>query len=338
MRRYLKTSAEAVNGHAIVTPSLIPTHTLEVLIGGLKRQRKCYRRQLRQCQKKATESAVHDLRIEARRLLALFDLLGPFLAAGRLPKAQRELKSHLDTFDELRDTQVQLASVEKLRDRFCAAGDFESFLKKRQGRLSRRTLKAANRLRNQPLAKRVAAIRSDCCKWLNRFGPGLASPILVRGLARAFGAAAKLKHQINPADTRSIHRTRIAFKRFRYMVESLAGQVPWANERLLASLRRYQKRMGDVQDAEVLRRAFDKFARKKELEARPVEQFARELLRRRQGFIVRYLASAAGLEQFWPPAHHSTRAKTGRAAPLPPRRLGRNRPLALRSLTKSRTS
>ena len=47
-----------------------------------------------------------------RRLLSILELLGPFLATGRLQQACAALKRHLDTFDELRDTQV----AEVIRD------------------------------------------------------------------------------------------------------------------------------------------------------------------------------------------------------------------------------
>src|SRR5260221_8758584 len=75
---------------------------------------KRYRKRLRQCQRKFSEEAVHDSRIETRRLLSLMELLGWFLGGDHLKKARRILKHHLNTFDELRDTQVQLIFVGRM--------------------------------------------------------------------------------------------------------------------------------------------------------------------------------------------------------------------------------
>src|SRR5216684_2765050 len=92
-------SPGTVNGHpADVTGAgdLAPG-TLEALSLSLKKRWKCYGKQLSRCQRKLSERAVHDLRVEARRLLSLLDLLAPFLVSGRFTKAQTALKRHLDT-------------------------------------------------------------------------------------------------------------------------------------------------------------------------------------------------------------------------------------------------
>src|SRR5258708_2576008 len=89
--------------------------TLRYLEASLKALWKRYRKDLERCQDKFSEKAVHDSRVATRRLLSLVELLRPFLAQGRLNKVRRALKRHLDTFSDLRDTQVQLLSLAKLR-------------------------------------------------------------------------------------------------------------------------------------------------------------------------------------------------------------------------------
>src|SRR5215469_13465442 len=63
----------------------------------LKSQCKQYRKQLRRCQKKFSEKAVHDSRVAARRLISVVELLAPFLPPARVKKIERLLKQHLDT-------------------------------------------------------------------------------------------------------------------------------------------------------------------------------------------------------------------------------------------------
>ena len=79
-----------------------------LLAVALRGQWKRYQRALERCHACFTEKAVHDSRVESRRLEAKLQLLKIF-APGRLFKrGQQAIEEHLDCFDRLRDTQVQL--------------------------------------------------------------------------------------------------------------------------------------------------------------------------------------------------------------------------------------
>src|SRR5690348_11063461 len=92
----LSAAEEDNNGgtHSSQEPGLA-ADTVRLLSRTLKRQWKCYRQQLRQTKSDFSEKAVHDLRIEARRLLSLLDLLQPFIPARPVRKARRKLKCQL---------------------------------------------------------------------------------------------------------------------------------------------------------------------------------------------------------------------------------------------------
>jgi CHAD domain-containing protein len=273
------------------------------------------------------------LRVEARRLLSLLDLLSPFLTPGCVAKAQAALKCHLDTFDDLRDAHVQLEAVRSLRKDFSAARQFFRFLKKRETKLCRWTSKHSKKLRYKSLARLIAVCRRDTRIADERYSSPRANTMLLYGLTGAFGATTRLKNRIKPDDTHSIHCTRIAFKKFRYMVEALAGCLPWADERFVERMRRYQGLMGDIQDAQVLLHAFEKFCRKEKIEARPAAQFTQELLRRRQNLIATYLSAADRLLEFWPPGfpnikatRHRVTVRTRRQRKLTAGSVGRTAP------------
>ena len=118
---------------------------------------------------------------------------------------------------------------------------------------------------------------------------------------RAFVRTRQRWTQIRPQDAQTIHRTRVAFKKFRYMVEALGDFLPWLTDNHLAGMRHYQSMMGEIQDAEVLLRTLDKFLRKQETMPEAAGQFREELLRRRQRLIRVYLGAAEQLLEFWPP-------------------------------------
>ena len=289
--------------------------TLRKLAGSLKDQWKRYRKQLRQCQRKVSERGVHDLRVETRRLLSLLHLLSPFLASGRLSKAETALKCHLDAFDDLRDIQVQLIAVRKLRKSFSAAQQFYRFLKKREARFCRSTRKHSRQLRCKPLSRCIAACRQDVRSGQKHADSPNANTLLVGAVTRAFNTAKKFRKNIDRNDPHTIHCTRIAFKKFRYMVEALAGCLKWADKSLLEQMRQYQGMMGDIQDAHVLLLAFERFFRKESLDPKPASKLTHELLRRRQLLITKYIAEADRLNDFWPPLKQTAQIAYRRVVP-----------------------
>ncbi len=309
------------------------------LAGALKRQCKCYRKELKRCQRKFSENAVHQSRVETRRLLSLLELLVPFLPGARLDKIRTGLKRHLDTFDDLRDAHVQLQLLRKWHCPYPEAKAFERHLRKCEKRFDRRTRKDIKRIKTKRLGKWIAACReelrmpvvaattgTDGAGFSRSAGspgvPARSDPVslippqirdsLFHSVDAAFQNALDHKNRIDPERTKTIHRTRIAFKKFRYMVEVLAGFWPIASSRRLAAMHAYQTLMGDVQDLEVLLRAFDKFSKKKELESFPgsgarkrgssaPRTFRDELFRRREQLNQHYLSKAGLVYSFWPP-------------------------------------
>jgi inorganic triphosphatase YgiF len=79
-----------------------PVQTADVLqhLGeSLNTQWRRYRKRLRRCQGQFSQDAVHDVRVETRRLLSTIELLGAFIPERDIQKVRRALKRHLDTFD-----------------------------------------------------------------------------------------------------------------------------------------------------------------------------------------------------------------------------------------------
>lgn len=313
-------------------PGLAPD-TLPLLAASLKKQCQRYRKQLRKCQHKFSGNSVHDLRVRARRLLSLLDLLAPFLQARRLKKLQCALKRHLDIFDDLRDIQVQISAVRSYRQEFPAACCFHQFLKKRESRLGRSTCKKARRLRSKPLGKLLQRAADDLNEQIHQSSPAETIPLFIHTVDQAFALAKTRKDRIDPADPHSIHCTRVAFKKFRYVVEALKDRWPGAEEDVFRKMHDYQALMGDIQDAEVLLRSFQKFARKKRLGALQGLEFERALHDRRERRIKKYLAQADELLGFWPLSGETfargPMAVNRRAAR---RGTGRGRPAAKKSL------
>lgn len=278
----------------------LPAETVPHLQRTLRSQWKRYRKELKRCQRNFSEPSVHEFRVVTRRLLAMVELLGGLMAEGRFEKVQRVLKRQRDLFDELRDTQVQLATVSRLRRAFPAARPFHAYLAKREQRLIRRTRRDIKHLKTRRLSELMSGCRQEVARQYGTMTPPRANARVRRAVDRAFARTARLRAGIDREDTQTIHRTRVAFKKFRYMIETLAGCLPWASPRFLEALRHYQTMMGDIQDAEVLLAAFGKFLSKQKLDPEAPSRLLAELLRRRQRLIEAYLEAADHLLEFWP--------------------------------------
>ena len=273
----------------------------------LQTQWRRYRKQLKRCQRKFSEAAVHKSRVETRRLLATVELLCAFFPERDIKKPRRALKNHLDSFDKLRDTQVQLVYVEHLLRTNPAARRFCAWLREREDRFVCESRKAVKGIRTRRLGKRIAGLQSELEELRKETKPERAFSMAQGAIQLAFARVVQCCRHVTAEDTGTIHRTRIAFKRFRYMVEALAPLLPAVTDQHRQAMRGYQSMMGDIQDVEVLVATLEKFIRHGN-EDTYTERLHIEFTKRREQLIRVYLNAAGKLQQFWPlqPASNPT--------------------------------
>lgn len=216
-----------------------------------------YRSELKRCQDEVTEEAVHDLRVATRRLLALIDLLRAVAPHPRLRKLRRTLKDQLNDLNGLRDTQVMLIAVSESLDDFPEIEFFQKFLHKREKRLLRSTGKAIKSFKHSGFSKRMATIRKKILKKKLNTVP---DSQLLQAADDQFGVVLHRYHHVDPSNPATIHRMRVAFKKFRYIVEIIRPLIPTLPEENLNPMHDYQSAMGNIQDAEVMLSTFQDFA------------------------------------------------------------------------------
>jgi CHAD domain-containing protein len=194
-----------------------------------------------------TPERVHNLRVALRRLRAAARLFGNGKAVRR---ADAELRSFQATLGGLRDLQVQLAGLSRLRRKLPAeeAGVVMQV---------RTTLGAAR-------AASVNAVRAALKRWSKRGARALGgleglSPKgrlgghrvrerLVRqleGLEESAGAA------LTDPGPRPMHQLRIAVRRFRYALEYLEPAMPGETAEIRAELVPLQTTLGDLHDLDI---------------------------------------------------------------------------------------
>lgn len=228
------------------------TEAKQLLLDALETRWKKFRAELKTCRKEFSEEAVHDLRVATRRLLALFDLLRSVLNHIRIQKIRRALKDQLDDLDDLRDTQVMLADISEFIQEIPSLQKFQERLQKSEKKLLRKTRKRIQSRDISQLAKRV--------KKLSAMLADLPAELLREQIFTAtderFARVLQTHDAIDLENIPSIHKLRIAFKKFRYTIEivnPLITNFPAANFERMHS---YQSMMGDIQDLEVASQTF----------------------------------------------------------------------------------
>jgi CHAD domain-containing protein len=293
-----------------------------VLASSLKERWKSYRRALKRCRHRFSEKSVHASRVETRRLLSLVELLGVFLGQSHLKKTRRILKRHLDAFDPLRDTQVQLLLLAKHRQQFPEVKNFRQTLVKREQRCLETASRRIARVKTHTLQK----IFRQLARQLAQVGANASQSTrhrvaMMNAVRTAFSKTLALQRAMDPGAAATIHRTRVAFKKFRYMVEALQPLLPEITNERVAAMQEFQSMMGDVQDTEVFLGRLDKHTRGHEARATTLARFRRWLLVRHTAQITYCLKQADRIHQFWPlkcatggDSHAGTRP--GRTAPV----------------------
>ena len=220
--------------------------------------------------------------------------------ATRRTGVSRLFKQPFKASGRLRDAQVMLCDVERRLGRFPDAKHFKKELLRREKRLSRQLERKLRRTRLKPLKNRMDALRKELRAAVKPAeGRHRAGVRLLKGVDRAFANVVARRRGIAPAKPHAVHRTRIAFKKFRYMVEQLRPLMPGLAGGLPGKLRGHQKLMGDIQDCETLLAALDKFMREEKSEARRLRKFRAAVKRDHAMLMTRYLRRADELFSFW---------------------------------------
>jgi len=283
----------------------------QILARSLNDRWRKYRRELKRCQKKYSEDAVHDLRVATRRLMSTLGLLAPLIADKRLKKSRRTLKKRLDMFDPLRDTQIQLLYVEKLLSTFPDLQAFYDTLAKQERQRVKHIRKQVKRLRTARLEKSATATGKQLrARLQDPTKLDETASAMMSAVDAAFAKVVNRRRQIKSDDTTTIHRTRVAFKKFRYMVEVLQPLLAEVTDERLKRMHDFQTMMGDIQDIEVLSANLKAFVQKNApAAAKALLPTQRELARRRRALIKSFMRSADDLLTFWNQDQRAAKAK-----------------------------
>jgi CHAD domain-containing protein len=271
-------------------------------LAALDAQWDAYRAQFKAGRRGITEETIHDLRVAARRFLALLDIITGLTPRPRVKELRRFLKKQLDELDELRDAQVMLAEAGRRLRAIPQLDAFQAYLEKRAMSLTRSARKKLRDSRPSDLGKLVKRMRTVAeqhtadVRFFER---------LLQSVDDAYSGVVRAVGKLDAADPATVHRVRIAFKRFRYTIETLQPLLPDYPKPYVARMHAYQDAMGRVRDTTVFLDALQKFegrpsmpapAGQPALDPEPIERFYQKRLSK---LMRAYFEGTDEFQQYW---------------------------------------
>ena len=278
----------------------VPADAGLCLSNSLRDRWQSYRNQLRNCRKDFSERSVHQLRVAARRLMTQYVLVGCVTPGDRAEKARRKLKRAVETLGDLRDTQVQKAFIESQMAQFPDLRLLRDVLRRRERSLVKRVAEKIRLAKMRKLEKWTTHL----CKALaaDVLDPSKREPLATRAFratADAFMEVVRRRQTIDPTISQTIHSTRVAFKKFRYMIEALSPAFTSLGKNQLRPFATYQRRMGDLQDLENLQSFISQFIWEHPETESLLRPFCRCLNARRARSLRLCLNHTGDLFKFW---------------------------------------
>ena len=272
--------------------SISPPQPILTLVKRLDDCWERYRLELKRIRSEFAEEYVHDLRVAIRRLIAVMDLGRVITHQKKTKKSRKLLKSHLETFDRLRDTQVQLVIAEEMQAELPEIAAYRDRLREREKHQVLHLQKKIKEFSSAGLAKQV-----------NRLEAALLSKdihesqaALWAALDQSYARVLQDQRAVRADDAATIHHERLDFKKFRYRVESIYSLLPDAPQDLLRRLHDYQAAMGEIQDAEVGLQMLDDFIAHSHADIPAVRARFVEM---RQARIAAFIDQMNSLQSFW---------------------------------------
>jgi CHAD domain-containing protein len=210
----------------------------------------------------------------------------------KIKKIRRTLKDQLDDLDELRDVQVMLADISENIQEVPPLQPFEEYLQRREKKLMRTARKEIKSLKIEDLSAQMRKLN----KAIAESQPDGLNPL--PAVDEAYASVIHRYDQVYPAQPATIHRLRIAFKKFRYMVESIHPILEDFPTDHLKRMHDYQTAMGEIQDAEVALHEFAEFKKHAPsgCDPKPIHAYYKE---RHTLAISRYIEDKGEVFTFW---------------------------------------
>lgn len=235
----------------------------EHFIRALNSRFRRYEKKLKDARRHFSEDTVHDVRVAIRRLLSTLDLLDALFPLRVVLVCRRELKEQLDLFSPLRDVQVQKNSVQEMIPSHPELNAFCDELIKQEQKVLKQARKQLAKIKTETIKSAVESLKKKLGSLSGNPSAESTMRVLVMGVANAaFMRVVRRQARVNPSNAATLHRVRVAFKRFRYMREALHPHGVKLSRVHSVAMHDFQTLLGNLQDVEVHMEYFHAFLKK----------------------------------------------------------------------------
>lgn len=244
------------------------------------------------------EESIHDLRVSVRRLLSFAILLNKLYPSEYHAQLNKILKPKMKRLNPLRDTQVQIERFKKLLPGNINLLEFYNYLL-----LKEREFKALNMIYLSE--KKIEILEGVLFFYFLDVKSKITDndKNLAKIIANAENVYDVLVEKVDLMDTSnldSIHKLRLAFKNFRYTIESSA-KLLGVESVLINKLKQFQNLLGAIQDNNVIESKLMKFYNETKLiNRKDFEVFEKNLLDQRKRLIKTLCKRLPVLEKYNP--------------------------------------
>jgi len=264
-------------------------------------QREKFEKLLARCQQECSDASVHDVRVQCRRLIARLLILQEAFPSASVDTVLRDLKRFLKRLGELRDVQVQKQALTNDLGAHPGIAGLWIELGLREQRLIECAGETTHQFKIRKMKKRLLEVEQQLTNPAARLAAkATVSGAIVRALERAYVQVKRRRQAVEHEVPSTVHRVRTAYKKFRYMVESLPPAIAQVSDSQLSAMADYQAAMGKIQDVEVLDAFVVSYGERFPLAASDVHRFRQVLQERRQRLRGEYIAIANADLCFWP--------------------------------------
>ena len=276
---------------------LLLANNAGLILERFEERRHRFHGRLRKARRKPSEKSVHNLRVAARRMLSMLALLETVVPPERTRKLRRTVKKRLRKLRRMRDIQVQILNTEKLLVSFPQLAGFHKSLIRKERRLS-------DSIGRQLRKFRLASFWKDSDRLMDRLLASMdpesddrLGDMIGAAIEDSFREVLSLRARIDPQRPVSIHRMRLAFKKFRYMAEIAAPRFEHLTEERLRAMDDFQTRMGQIQDIESLLSTMRDYRRRTGRTSILVVE--NEVRHQRRRLVVEFLSTVDEVRFFW---------------------------------------
>lgn len=247
-----------------VTPFLPTHHAVDTMIYQLTDRIKQYQRQLQDDPKDL--EALHQFRIQMRKLRALLQEFELFFKPEWLKKHKKVLAKFMEKTNEKRDNDVALTDIDAFQEQLSTKSKkfldiWKSSLLKKENKLEKKLITF---MQGKTLSTELTAIN----RYTNIndiYQETAKQPLILIAITiidqRIREIITRGKHLKEDSPQKAYHKLRIQFKRLRYLFELLSPIIPQEKlDNALNHLKKIQTILGEINDLQVQKKEMRSFS------------------------------------------------------------------------------